>query len=52
MLLDEAKDLSDFPPGQAGMLCKLYGRLEPELGLAILSLNMHVHSRFFAREEK
>lgn len=33
------------------MLGKLDGRLKPELGLAILPLNMHMHPRFFAGEE-
>jgi|LakMenEpi03Aug12_release.lakeMendotaPanAssembly.Ray.scaffolds.fasta_scaffold08284_10 hypothetical protein len=53
MLLDEAKSLTDFPPGKAGMLGQFDSGFKPELGLAVLPLNMHMHmhSRFFPRNE-
>jgi hypothetical protein len=51
MLLDEAKGLTDFSPGKAGMLGYLDLRLKPKLCLTILPLNMHMHSRLFPRKE-
>lgn len=51
MLLDEMKGFAGFTPGKTGMLGKFNRRLKPELGLAILPLNVHMHSRLFTREE-
>ncbi len=51
MLLDEAQSLTNFSAGKAGMLGNLNRRFEPELGFAVLPLNVHMHSRFFPREE-
>jgi hypothetical protein len=51
MLLNKALCLADFSPGQAGVLGDIYRRFEPELCFTVLTLNMHVHPRFFTREE-
>jgi hypothetical protein len=46
MLLNEAKGFADFPPRKAGVLGYLNHRHKSQLGLAVLALNMHMHSRF------
>lgn len=46
MLLNEAKGFADFPPGKAGVLGELNRGLKPELGFAVLALDMHMDSRF------
>jgi hypothetical protein len=51
MLLNEVKGFADLPPRQAGVLRQLNSRLKPELGLAVLALNMHMHPRLLSREE-
>ena len=51
MLLDKAKGFADLPPGKTRGLSQLERRFKPELGLAVLALNMHVHSRLLSREE-
>jgi hypothetical protein len=51
MLLKDLQDLSQSPRPKPIIDRKLYGRFDPELGLALRMLNMHVSSRFFAREE-
>lgn len=47
MLLNEAKRLTGFSPGQAGVLGDLNRRFEPELCLTILTLNVDMHPRLF-----
>jgi hypothetical protein len=51
MLLNKAECFINLVPGKTYELGKFNSRLKPELGLAILGLNMHMHSRFLAREE-
>lgn len=51
MLLDESKGFADLTPRKTGMLCKLNGRLKPELGFAVLPLHMDVNSRLLSRKE-
>ena len=42
MLLDEAKNFTDLILRKTSMLSKFNAWLKPELGLAILPLNMHM----------
>ena len=51
MLLNEVLGFTDFSPRQASVLSKLNRWFKPEFGLTILTLDMHMHSGFFAREE-
>lgn len=51
MLLDEAKRLAEFSPGQASVLSNLNHGFEPELCLTVLTLNMDMYPRLFTREE-
>jgi len=51
MLLNKAECFINLAPGKTYELGQFNSRLKPELGLAILGLNMHMHSRFLAREE-
>lgn len=51
MPLNNTLRVADFPAGKPGVLGDLDRRFKPELGLAILSLNMNVHSRLLTREE-
>lgn len=48
MLLNKTVRLVDLALGKTDALGQFNRRLKPELGLAILVLNMHMHSRFFA----
>jgi len=48
MLLNKAECFINLAPGKTYELGKFNSRLNPELGLAILGLNMHMHSRFLA----
>lgn len=49
MLLNKAECFINLAPGKTYELGKFNSRLKPELGLAILGLNMHMQSRFLAR---
>ena len=49
MLLNKAECFINLAPGKTYVLGKFNSRLKPELGLAILGLNMHMQSRFLAR---
>jgi len=51
MLLNKTECFIKLAPGKAYELGQLNSRLKPELGLAIVALNMHMHSCFLAREE-
>jgi hypothetical protein len=51
MLLNKTTSFVNFMRRQAYGLRQLNSRLKPELGFAILRLNMHVYSRFLTREE-
>ena len=51
MLLNKAERFINLAPGKTYELGQFNYRLKPELGLAILGLNMHMHSHFLTREE-
>src|ERR1035437_64877 len=51
VLLNQAECFVDFALGKTDVLGKLDGGLKPKLGFTALALNVHMHSRFFAREE-
>jgi len=51
MLLNKAECFINFARGKTCELGQFDSRLKPELGFAILGLNMHMHPRFLAREE-
>lgn len=47
MLLSETEGLTDFSPGQAGVLGNLNRWFKPELRFTVLPLHMDMHPRFF-----
>ncbi len=51
MLLNQTECFIDFAPREARLLGNLNGGIKPKLCFATLTLNMHMHSRFFSREE-
>jgi hypothetical protein len=51
VLLNQAECFVYFALGKTGVLGKFNGGLKPELGLAALALNVHMHPGFFPREE-
>ena len=51
MLLNQLVSLGDLARLEAIVGKQLDGRVNPELGLAIGVLNVHMGSRFFAREK-
>lgn len=51
MLLNKAECFIYFAPRKTNELGQFNSWFKPELGFAILALDMHMHSRFLAREE-
>jgi len=51
VLLNQAECFVYFALGKTNVLGKLDDGFKPELGFTDLTLNMHMHSRFFPREE-